>query len=68
MNALLTWLNAKRGRRTELATALGIFPGTITQWGDDVPVHHVPKIVKVTGIPAAKLRPDLAKMFRENAA
>jgi hypothetical protein len=62
MDRLLAYLNAERGRRGELASALNISPSAISMW-DCVPIDRVKDIARITGIPAADLRPDLAELF-----
>lgn len=53
--------------RRELAKAIGVERMTVYRWekgtrriDDDV----LPKVVEVTGIPAAELRPDLALLMK----
>jgi len=58
MEKLLEYLNAERGRRIILATALEINPSAISQW-DEVPLSRVVAVEKATGISRADLRPDL---------
>jgi transcriptional regulator with XRE-family HTH domain len=54
----------------QLATLLGVSRVTVTRWEsgtrkiDDV---HVPLVSEKTGIPRAKLRPDLAALLNEAA-
>jgi hypothetical protein len=55
-------LNAERGRRGDLASALRIAPSAISMW-KRVPIDRVEDVARVTGIPAADLRPDLATVF-----
>lgn len=50
------------GGPTKLANALGIKPPAVSQW-DQVPLERVTDVAKLTGIPAAELRPDLAAIF-----
>lgn len=63
MNVFRTWLDAERGRRLRLATQLGVVPSAISAWSYTVPVERVEQVSKLTGIPAAELRPDLARIF-----
>lgn len=58
MEKLLEYLNAERGRRLELATALEIAPSAISQWRE-VPINRVIAIEALTGIPRKELRPDV---------
>lgn len=58
MEHLIKHIDAKRGRLTELARALGITPAAIKQWSI-VPADKVVAISAYTGIPRQKLRPDL---------
>lgn len=70
MEKLLEYLNAERGRRQKLARALKIFPSAISQW-DEVPAKRVFEVSAFTGIPVAKLRPDMmdaAAAIRAEAA
>lgn len=52
----------KRGMKpAELAAALGVNKGNVSHWNRyRVPEARLPDVVRVTGIPADKLRPDLA--------
>lgn len=58
MEQLIKYLDAKRGRMSELARALRITPAAIKQWSV-VPADKVVMISAFTGIPRQKLRPDL---------
>jgi len=58
MDALVSYFDAERGRRTALASALELSPGTVSQWRQ-VPAHHCLKIEEVTGISRHRLRPDV---------
>lgn len=54
--------------REELATQLGVSVPTIHRWEAGVrriDVDLLERVATVTGIPAAVLRPDLAKLFDE---
>lgn len=62
MERLLTYLRAERGRRVQLARALGIAPSAISMW-DRVPSDRVGEVSRITGISASDLRPDLANIF-----
>lgn len=62
MDKLLAYLNAERGRRGVLASSLNISPSAISMW-DCVPTERVKDVARITGIPAADLRPDLAELF-----
>jgi len=62
MNKLLEYLDAERGRRRALAIALGCSPSAISMW-KEVPSDRLGEIARLTGIPAAELRPDLASLF-----
>jgi transcriptional regulator with XRE-family HTH domain len=60
MTELRKYLEEERGRAIELARALEVTPGAITQWANDkVPANRLFKVSKFTGIPIEKLRPDL---------
>jgi DNA-binding transcriptional regulator YdaS (Cro superfamily) len=58
MEALLKYFDEHRGRRRDLALALGITPGAISQWAK-VPAERLIEIEKATGIRRQDLRPDL---------
>lgn len=49
-------------KRTALAVACGVDAATPYSW-KAVPVAHVGAVARLTGIPAAELRPDLAAAF-----
>ncbi len=66
MKKLLKYLDAKRGRLSELARALGITPAAIKQW-NTVPADKVVAISTFTGIPRQDLRPDLYAGMTEAA-
>lgn len=63
MEELLRYLDEKRGRRGELAAALGISPSAISMW-KQVPAERVGDVARATGIPPDVLRPDI---FRDTA-
>jgi len=67
MEHLTAWLNAKRGRGTELATALNITPGAISQW-KHVPAERVLEVSRITGISVHDLRPEVFGTAPEQAA
>lgn len=58
MEYLIAYLDMERGRRTELAVALGITPGAVSQWSS-VPPERVLEIERLTGISRHQLRPDI---------
>lgn len=58
MEHLIAYLKANRGQQRKLATELGLWPSTVSQW-KDVPAEHVRKVAEFTGISPAVLRPDL---------
>ena len=58
MDDLNEYLNAKRGRRKELAEVLGISPSAVTMW-PRVPAERVLVVEVHTGISRHVLRPDL---------
>lgn len=66
MEHLIAYFKANRGKQRELATHLGLYPSTVSQW-KDVPSEHVRKVSEFTNIPIADLRPDLAAIFAEAA-
>lgn len=64
---LSSYLN-RRGAVSALADALGVAHTTVMRWRDGtVPADRVAEVARVTGIPAAKLRPDLAATFAVSA-
>jgi len=62
MDKLLEYLNAERGRRQRLAEGLDCSPSAISMW-TQVPSDRLSDVARLTGIPAAELRPDLAGLF-----
>lgn len=58
MEHLTSWLNERRGRRGELAAALKITSGALSQWGQ-VPADRVIAVEVITGISRHLLRPDV---------
>jgi len=58
MNAVTEYLKTERGRLKLLAAELGISPAAVAQW-KRIPAERVVEVERVTGIPRAKLRPDL---------
>ena len=58
MDKLISWLNEVRGRRVELASALGIGPSALSQW-PKVPADRCLEVERVTGISRHDLRPDI---------
>ena len=66
MEQLIKYLDAKRGRMSELARALQITPAAIKQW-NVVPADKVVMIAAFTGISRKKLRPDLYAGMTEAA-
>lgn len=58
MQKLKAWLDEERGRRTALATGLGITPGALSQWGQ-VPPERALEVERITGISRHELRPDI---------
>jgi DNA-binding transcriptional regulator YdaS (Cro superfamily) len=67
MEKLLKWLDEKRGRRIELASALSITPGALSQW-PRVPADKVLLVESATGISRHELRPDIFGSVVESAA
>jgi DNA-binding transcriptional regulator YdaS (Cro superfamily) len=49
------------GTAAELARLLKISHSAICQWKGKPPLERLPKIEKVTGVPARELRPDFFK-------
>lgn len=60
MNELRRYLNEERGRGSDLARALGVTPGAVTQWAaTQVPAQQILKVSEITKIPVNVLRPDM---------
>ncbi len=60
MTELRKYLDAGRGRGTELAIAIGVTPGAVSQWAESqVPAERIFAVSKLTNIPLEKLRPDI---------
>lgn len=52
----------------QLAALLGVTKGTISRWeagSRQIDVEKLPDVAQKTGIPRAKLRPDLANVMNE---
>lgn len=58
MEHLIAYFKTHRGKQRELAEYLKLWPSTVSQW-KAVPPDHVRSVSEFTGIPPAKLRPDL---------
>lgn len=67
MEKLLAYLDAERGRRVKLASALGIGPNALSQW-KDVPPEHVLTIERETGVSRHDLRPDVFGPVEQQAS
>jgi DNA-binding transcriptional regulator YdaS (Cro superfamily) len=60
MNALRKYLDAERGRGSDLARELDVTPGAVWQWADSkVPAERIFAVSQITQIPYEQLRPDL---------
>ena len=60
MNTLRQYLDAKRGRGSDLARELDVTPGAIWQWADSqVPAERVLEVALATGLSKHDLRVDL---------
>ena len=66
MEHLIAYFKANRGQQKRLASELGLYPSTVSQW-KAVPAEHVRRVAEFTGITPALLRPDLFEGM-ENAA
>lgn len=64
MERLTKYLDETRGRRVELARAIGIHPSAISMW-TRVPGERLGQVSKATGIPPEELRPDLFVHMRK---
>jgi|TARA_R110000803_G_C11911633_1_gene313331 DNA-binding transcriptional regulator YdaS (Cro superfamily) len=53
----------KVGSQSKMAEAVGISQAGVSQWRR-VPIDHIAKVSKITGIPKEKLRPDLKALFK----
>ena len=61
---LTSLLNERGMRPIDLARLLEVDKSTVSRWAEDgVPLHRIVDVERVTGIPRANLRPDIAKMF-----
>lgn len=64
LSALRAFLNADGVRVNEVADTLDIDRTTLWRWSAaGVPVGRLAEVSKVTGLPVAELRPDLAEAF-----
>ena len=62
-------LLTKRGTAARIAEQLGVAHSTVMRWSTRrVPASRLGELSRVTGIPAGKLRPDLASAFRKGRA
>ena len=58
----------QRGAAVRIARQLGVAASTVSRWASRrVPAARVQDLARVTGIPARKLRPDLAAAFKPKA-
>jgi transcriptional regulator with XRE-family HTH domain len=65
---LQVWRERRKLTQNDVAEMVGVDRVTVTRWENgsrliDVPL--LPAVAQATGIPAAKLRPDLAALFVE---
>jgi DNA-binding transcriptional regulator YdaS (Cro superfamily) len=61
---LADYLAQKGITSVAVAARLGVAHSTVLRWAEHgVPAHRVADVARVTGIPAAELRPDLAAAF-----
>lgn len=58
MDQFASWLDERRGRQAELAAALKITSGAISQWSQ-VPPERALEVERITGISRHDLRPDI---------
>ena len=62
-------LLSKRGTAARIAEQMGVAHSTVIRWAERrVPASRLAELSRVTGIPANKLRPDLARAFRKGRA
>jgi DNA-binding transcriptional regulator YdaS (Cro superfamily) len=60
MSELRRYLDAERGRGSDLARELDVTPGAIWQWADSqVPAERIFKVSEITKISIEALRPDM---------
>jgi DNA-binding transcriptional regulator YdaS (Cro superfamily) len=67
MDKLTEYLDEERGRRYQLAKALGITPGAVHQW-KKCPPARAADVSRLTGIPVTELRPDVFRTSEEARA
>lgn len=63
----MTRIRSQPGLSAKIAKGLGITRGAVAMW-DRVPANRITDVSRITGIPAAELRPDLAAHFEPAAA
>lgn len=63
---LIAKVVAKAGSVKAVAQAVGLTPQAVSLW-TQIPTDKIEAIEQLTGIPAAELRPDLAKLFQQVA-
>jgi DNA-binding transcriptional regulator YdaS (Cro superfamily) len=63
-NPVINVVASKLGGIVKMSEALGLSRGAASQWRE-IPIDHVARIEKLTGIPREVLRPDI---FRREAA
>ena len=63
-NPIINKAAARLGGIVAMSQALGLSRGAAANWSE-IPVDHVAKLEKLTGIPREVLRPDI---FRRQAA
>jgi transposase-like protein len=51
-----------------LAKHCGVTRWAVFQWRRQIPQGRLEKVAAISGIPAERLRPDLARLFRSEAA
>jgi transcriptional regulator with XRE-family HTH domain len=65
---LQVWRESRQLKHRDLAEMFGVDRATISRWEGGtkrISVLLLPLVAEKTGIPAAKLRPDLAALFVE---
>lgn len=56
-------------KQADIARELGVSEGTVSKWlAGLLPADRLADFARVTGIPAAELRPDLARVFAAEGA
>lgn len=60
-------IRSRRGLMSKIAAGLGVTRAAVAMWRE-VPVARLDAVARISGIPARKLRPDLAAAFAPASA